>query len=132
MNAITYFKLKSPYEGDITKNCALTGSEVDNNFYTLESRDVKSVELKDDKIVVNLMNGEKLTTDNITEDCIKDLTIDFDEVNGILTITQDGIVQTIKGFATNYNIGDAISVDGTLVGNGLSETPVGISPVNKT
>ena len=132
MNAITYFKLKSPYEGDITKNCALTGSEVDNNFYTLESRDVKSVELKDDKIVVNLMNGEKLTTDNITEDCVKGLTIDFDEVNGILTITQDGIVQTIKGFATNYNIGDAISVDGTLVGNGLSETPVGISPVNKT
>ena len=64
MNAITYFKLKSPYEGDITKNCALTGSEVDNNFYTLESRDVKSVELKDDKIVVNLMNGEKLTTED--------------------------------------------------------------------
>ena len=78
MNAITYFKLKSPYEGDITKNCALTGSEVDNNFFTLEGRDVKSVELKDDKIVVNLMNGEKLTTDNITEDCVKGLTIDFD------------------------------------------------------
>ena len=132
MNAITYFKLKSPYEGDITKNCALTGSEVDNNFFTLESRDVKSVELKDDKIVVNLMNGEKLTTDNITEDCVKGLTIDFDEVNGILTITQNGIVQTIKGFATNYNIAEAISVDGTLVGNGLSETPVGISPVTKT
>src|SRR5574344_1473887 len=109
MNAITYFKLKSPYEGDITKNCALTGSEVDNNFFTLESRDVKSVELKDDKIVVNLMNGEKLTTDNITEDCVKGLTIDFDEVNGILTITQNGIVQTIKGFATNYNIAEAIS-----------------------
>ena len=132
MNAITYFKLKSPYEGDITKNCALTGSEVDNNFFTLEGRDVKSVELKDDKIVVNLMNGETLTTDNITEDCVKGLTIDFDEVNGILTITQNGIVQTIKGFATNYNIGEAISVDGTLVGNGLSETPVGISPVTKT
>ena len=132
MNAITYFKLKSPYEGDITKNCALTGSEVDNNFFTLESRDVKSVELKDDKIVVNLMNGETLTTDNITEDCVKGLTIDFDEVNGILTITQNGIVQTIKGFATNYNIAEAISVDGTLVGNGLSETPVGISPVTKT
>lgn len=132
MNAITYFKLKSPYEGDITKNCALTGSEVDNNFFTLESRDVKSVELKDDKIVVNLMNGEKLTTDNITEDCVKGLTIDFDEVNGILTITQNGIVQTIKGFATNYNIAEAISIDGTLVGNGLSEKPVGISPVTKT
>ena len=132
MNAITYFKLNSPYEGDITKNCALTGSEVDNNFFTLEGRDVKSVELKDGKIVVNLMNGDKLTTENITEDCVKGLTIDFDEVNGILTVTQNGITQTITGFATNYNVGDAISVDGTLVGNGLAKSPVGISPVTKT
>ena len=132
MNAITYFRLNSPYPGDVTKNCALTGSEVDNNFYTLEGRDVKSVELINGKIVVNLMNGEKLTTDNITENCVKDLVIDFDEVNGILTITKDGVTQTITGFATNYNIGDAISVDGTLVGNGLSKTPVGISPVTKT
>ena len=132
MNAITYFKLNSPYEGDITKNCALNGSEVDNNFFTLEGRDVKSVELKDGKIVVNLMNGNKLTTENITEDCVKGLTIDFDEVNGILTVTQNGITQTITGFATNYNVGDAISVDGTLVGNGLAKSPVGISPVTKT
>ena len=132
MNAITYFRLNSPYEGDITKNCALTGSEVDNNFFTLEGRDVKSVELKDGKIVINLMNGDKLTTDNITEDCVKGLTIDFDEVNGILTVTQNGITQTFTGFATNYNVGDAISVDGTLVGNGLSKSPVGISPVTKT
>ena len=132
MNAITYFKLNSPYEGDITKNCALTGSEVDNNFFTLEGRDVKSVELKDGKIVVNLMNGNKLTTENITEDCVKGLTIDFDEVNGILTVTQNGVTQTITGFATNYNVGDAISVDGTLVGNGLAKSPVGISPVTKT
>ena len=63
MNAITYFKLKSPYEGDITKNCALTGSEVDNNFFTLEGRDVKTVELKDDKIS-NLKN-ELSTKDKI-------------------------------------------------------------------
>ena len=143
MNAITYFRLKSPYEGDVTKNCALTGSEVDNNFYTLEGRDVKSVEIIDDRIVVNLMNGETLTTDSITDDCIKDLTIDFDEVNGVLTITKDNVVKTITGFITQANIDDiisqhetpinnAISVDGTLVGDGLSKSPVGISPVSKT
>lgn len=143
MNAITYFRLKSPYEGDVTKNCALTGSEVDNNFYTLEGRDVKSVEINDDRIVVNLMNGETLTTDHITDDCIKDLTIDFDEENGILTITQDNVVKTINGFITTANIDDiisehdtpinnTISVDGTLVGDGLSQSPVGISPVSKT
>jgi len=132
MNAITYFKLNSPYDGDVTKNCALTGSEVDNNFYTLEGRDIKSVELNNGKIVINLMNGDRLTTDNITENCIKDISIAFDEVNGILTITKDGVVQTIDGFATNYNIGDAISVDGSLVGNGKVQKPVGISPIAKT
>ena len=120
MNAITYFKLQSPYEGDVTKNCALTGSEVDNNFYTLEGRDIKSVELVDDKITINLMNGDKLSTDKLTEDCVKGLNICFDEVNGILTITHNGTTQTISGFATNYNVGQAISVDGSLVGNGLA------------
>lgn len=132
MNGITYYKLVSPYEGDITKNCALTGAEVDNNFFTLEGRDIKSVELKDDKIVVNLMNGTSMTTDNVTEGCVKGLSFTFDEVNGILTITQNGITQNITGFATNYNVGDAISVNGSLVGNGLAKSPVGISPVHKT
>ena len=40
---LTYFRLTSPYEGDITKNCALDGYEVDSNFFTLEGRDVKAV-----------------------------------------------------------------------------------------
>lgn len=132
MNGITYFRLVSPYEGDITKNCALTGSEVDNNFFTLEGRDIKSVELVNDKIVVNLVNGKTITTDPLTENCVKDLEISFDEVNGILTIIKDGVTQTITGFATSYNTGEAISVDGTLVGNGLAKSPVGISPVTKT
>ena len=132
MNGITYFRLVSPYEGDITKNCALTGSEVDNNFFTLEGRDIKSVELVNDKIVVNLVNGKTITTDPLTENCVKDLEISFDDVNGILTIIKDGVTQTITGFATSYNTGEAISVDGTLVGNGLAKSPVGISPVTKT
>ena len=58
MNGITYYKLKSNYEGDITKNCGLTGQEVDNNFYVLEGRDIKSVTVEDNCIVITLMNGE--------------------------------------------------------------------------
>ena len=134
MNGIKYFRLNSPYEGDVTKNCALTGSEIDNNFFTLEGRDIKSVEIVDDKIVITLLNGQKLTTDSITEDCVKDISFSFDEVNGILTITQDGVEQVISGFLTEYNAGgnEAVSVDGTLIGNGLAETPIGISPIAKT
>lgn len=71
MNAITYFKLKSPYDGDVTKNCALTGLEVDNNFYTLEGRDIQSVELEDGKIVINLMNGENYLLIILQKDVLK-------------------------------------------------------------
>lgn len=132
MAGITYFKLRSQYEGDTLKNCALTGTEVDNNFYTLEGRDIDSVYVSDGKVVVNLKNGETMTTESLTENCLKSLDIKFDEVNGILTITKDGVTQTITGFATNYNIGDAVSVDGSLVGNGMSKTPIGLSPIIKT
>ena len=132
MNAITYFKLKSPYDGDVTKNCALTGLEVDNNFYTLEGRDIQSVELEDGKIVINLMNGEKLSTDNITEGCLKDLTIGFDEHEGVLKITKNGVTQEIGGFVTHYNQYEAIATDGSLIGKGLVNSPSGISPVYKT
>ena len=33
INGITYFRKSSPYQGDVTKNCALDGYEVDNNFF---------------------------------------------------------------------------------------------------
>lgn len=137
MSGITYFKLKSPYEGDITKNCALTGLEVDNNFFTLEGRDVKSVEVADGKIVVNLLNGEKLTTEDVTEGCIKGLSIGFDAEKGILTVTKNGETSTITGFVTE-DIIDAkiptlsVSTKESLIGNGTAKSPVGISPVHKT
>lgn len=143
-NSITYFKLKSPYEGDVTKNCALKGTEVDNNFYTLEGRDIKSVELTDGKIAIHLMNGDILSTSNITEGCIKEIAVDFDEENGVLTLTQDGVEKKITGFTTNKNILDAISAneeslekfmsstDETIIGTGLSNNPIGISPTSKT
>lgn len=144
MSGITYFKLKSPYDGDVTKNCALKSSEVDNNFYTLEGRDIKSVEVNDGKIVINLMNGDKLETSNINDGYLKDISFNFDEENGILTITKDGVETKITGFTTNKNILDAIasneaslerftsSTDETLTGKGISSRPIGISPTSKT
>ena len=133
MKGITYFKLKSPYAGDLTKNCALDGIEVDNNFLTLEDRDIKSIEVIDDKVVVNLMDGTQLTTTNgITKGCVKDLSISFDEKLGVLTIEQNGIKQAITGFATKENIGDTVAVGGTLVGNGEKTHPLEVSPIART
>lgn len=154
MNGITYFKLKSSYDGDITKNCTLRGVEVDNNFYTLEGRDIKSIKLNDGKIIVKLYNGDTFYTENITEDCIKDISIDFDEENGILTVTQDGMKKQLTGFTTQKNILDTIenivpqnvsnavnnalskllklSTDSSLIGKGIPKSPLGVSPTIKT
>lgn len=131
MNGITYFRLKSQYPGDITKNCALTGNEIDNNFNVLEGRDIDSLEIKGDEIILKLKNGEVLKArDAFKDECVTD--ISFDKTNGVLKIDRNGEIEEIEGFATSFNTGNAVSVDNTLQGNGLASNPVGISPVSRT
>ena len=129
---LTYFRLTSPYEGDITKNCALDGYEVDSNFFTLEGRDVKSVNVNGNELVITLLNGETISTLNAFADFTKDISFDFDTTNGVLYIKRNGVTQTITGFATTYNTGEAVATDGTVKGNGKPSNPIGISPMLKT
>lgn len=129
---LTYFRLTSPYEGDITKNCALDGYEVDSNFFTLEGRDVKSVNVNGNELVITLLNGETISTLNAFADFTKDISFDFDTTNGVLYIKRNGVTQTITGFATTYNTGETVATDGTVKGNGKPSNPIGISPMFKT
>ena len=129
---LTYFRLTSPYEGDITKNCALDGYEVDSNFFTLEGRDVKSVNVNGNELVITLLNGETISALNAFADFTKDISFDFDTTNGVLYIKRNGVTQTITGFATTYNTGEAVATDGTVKGNGKPSNPIGISPMFKT
>ena len=129
---LTYFRLTSPYEGDITKNCALDGYEVDSNFFTLEGRDVKSVNVNGNELVITLLNGETISTLNAFADFTKDISFDFDTTNGVLYIKRNGVTQTITGFATTYNTGEAVATDGTVKGNGKPSNPIGISQMFKT
>ena len=76
-NGITYFRLKSPYEGDITKNCALDGAEVDNNFFILEGRDIKSVEVVDNAINIHLMNGKVISSGDVFSTFSQNMSIDY-------------------------------------------------------
>ena len=106
MEGITYFRLKSQYKGDVTKNCALTGNEIDNNFNVLEGRDIQSLEIKDDEIVLTLKNGDVLKArDAFKEECVTDIT--FDKINGVLKINRNGEIEEIDGFATSYNSGNS-------------------------
>ena len=90
MKGLTYFKLKSPYPGDITKNCSLDGTEIDNNFFELESRDVKTAYWQNDTLIIERMNGDIISVPGITEGCTKNLNIAYDKEQGTLYVTQDG------------------------------------------
>lgn len=131
INNITYYKMKSPYEGDITKNCALTGVEVDNNFFTLEGRDIKSISVEDSDIVITLLNGNCIKAKNALDNVITN--ISFDENSGILSVFyHDGRIEKLKGFNSSMNPMSKISVNETMEGNGSASKPIGISPLYKT
>ena len=70
IDGITYFRKNSPYPGDVTKNCALDGVEVDNNFFVLEGRDIKTLRVEGSDIVVELQNGKVMRS----VDALKDVT----------------------------------------------------------
>ncbi len=135
-NSITYYKMKSPYEGDITKNCALTGPEVDNNFFTLEGRDVKYISIENTDIVLTLLNGDKIKAKDALDNFITNLR--FDESKGTLTIYRNnGDVEEINGIGCNNNCCvnsslTKVASDETLKGNGTSVKPLSISNTHRT
>ena len=139
MNGITYYRLKSDYPGDYTKNCALNGTEVDNNFYVLEGRDVKSISVNGKDIIVTLLNGDNICATGVLDfakpDDVKSsvINVEFDKLNGVLILTSiDGTTQRVEGFATNENTDFSVSTDNTLCGDGLRNAPLGVAPSAKT
>ena len=129
---ITYFRLNSPYDCDITKNCALDGYEVDNNFLVLEGRDVQSVYVEGDRIKVRLINGDVIASDEVFDEFTKELSFRFDTENGILYITRNGVETKIEGFVTEFSDDKSVASDNTLSGNGKPSDPLSISKLYRT
>ena len=133
INGVTYFKLTPGFSGDTTKNCGLTGEEVDKNFYFLRGYDIESVELDEqnnliitridknyDPIVINL-GGEDGNP-----------TFELDRNTGTLIVTYpDGTVANVEGFLTDIS-NATVFTDETLIGTGKQSNKLGISPVEKT
>lgn len=120
MDGITYYKLKSPYEGDITKNCSLTGAEIDRNNLVLEGRDVKEMYVDGKYLVVTRFNGEvfKVEIVGAGSDCgsclIAGQGINEEslEQNVIEATGQAGTTKviTVAGQHGGYNDGDEIPI----------------------
>lgn len=124
---ITYFRLTSPYEGDVTKNCSLDGYEVDNNFFTLEGRDIETVYVEDDEIKIGLKNGNVIKSGDVFSNFAKDLSFDFDAENGILYVTNNGVTKKIEGFITSFSNSEPVATNETLTGKGIPSSPMGVS-----
>ena len=132
MNGITYFKLNSPYDGDVTKNCGLTGNEVDNNFFVLEGRDIKSVEVVGDALNITLMNGQVISDPDAFRTYTRDFDVSFDRETGKLKISYNGTTKELT-IAVPQDCPEVeqfiLHSDTTLIGDGTLAAPLGISPL---
>ena len=130
IKGITYYKLNSDYDGDTTKNCGLKGEEIDNNFYVLEGRDVDSVTVDNNEIVITLKDGTTISSGDVFSNFAKDLSFDFDNETGTLYISQNGETTEISGFGASEDCCyTGVYTDSTLTGKGTSDSPLSISPM---
>ena len=140
MKGLYFYKLISPYKEDVTKDCKLTINEIDHNFVTLKDADINDFSFDEDSKIVSLVrnNEEELKIDlsPMVEGMTTNLNVDYDSVNGVITITHDGKTVTIDRLLTEDNIHlealtEVIS-NGTLSGLGTNHKPLGLAPVEYT
>lgn len=156
-----FYKLISPYEEDVTKNCRLTINEIDSNFLSLKDEDIKSAELDEvtKSVILTRNNGDKLVVDltPILSGAVYDLEVVYENpsekesgscngANVYVTysiLTEDDVKVTkrvpITGLVTTDNINDVLGggllsrviSDGSLTGDGTIDSPLGISLTEK-
>lgn len=141
LSGVTYYKLEKRYEGDVTKNCGLTGAEIDANFHFLRGRDIKSIELTEEGVLeIALLDGTVLKVDNFKDYISSAVTQSeinptlsgstYDKENGILSLILNDEEYEIGGFLTKNDIG--IYVTRGLKGNGSECNPIRIPGVEDT
>lgn len=133
IDGVTYFKLKSEFEGDYTKNCGLLGEEIDKNFYFLRGYDIESIYVDEERnLVINRVDKDYDPIKvRIGEDLGKDI-FNFDKENGVITITYpDGTVSQMDGFLVEGK-DIRIATDSTFNGNGTIFNPLRLAGVEKT
>lgn len=131
--AVTYYTLRSEYPNDFTKNCSLLSSEIDGNFYFLRGYDIKSFSIDVDengkkKLYLERLNGEKLEAEMLSDDLTDQFQFDFDENDGVITITYPSGKQVIL---KKFNALKA-ATNGTIKGDGSFNNPIRISEVETT
>ena len=125
---LTLYTLQSNYSGDTTKNCGLTGGEIDANFLFLRGNDIYSGEINEENntLILRRGNEELITISNIR----KDIQITSGYINnatGELVLETNGDDIIITGFTSSL-----VFTDTTLNGNGSTNNPIRLSELYKS
>jgi len=141
MKGLYFYKLSSPYQEDITKDCKLTINEIDHNFVTLKNSDIKDIIYDEENGLLTLTqnDGEQLIAKIDLSHYTKDFNVFWDEEKTALIFQYDGkeviidefISELVDNSITNI-VEEIISqtiTDNTLVGVGVGDDPLRINPV---
>ncbi len=98
-----FYKLQSPYEEDVTKNNKLTINEIDHNFFTLKTSDVKDMEFDetDGTLKLHMFNGDIVYTNIDLTHYTKDFDVRWDEENTAIVFKYDDKEVVINEFITS-------------------------------
>ena len=133
VEGVTYFKLKSEFDGDYTKHCGLLGEEIDENFYFLRGYDIESITVDENRnLIINRIDKDYAPLIvNIGEE-LGQPSFKFNKEAGIITVTYpDGTTSTMEGFFVEGK-DIRIATDSTFNGNGTMYNPLRLSPTETT
>ena len=133
VEGVTYFKLKSEFDGDYTKHCGLLGEEIDENFYFLRGYDIESITVDENRnLIINRVDKDYAPLIvNIGEE-LGQPSFKFNKETGTITVTYpDGTTSTMEGFLVEGK-DIRIATDSTFNGNGTMYNPLRLSPVETT
>lgn len=145
VNGVTYFKLKSGFPGDITKNCGLLGEEIDKNFFFLRGNDIKDIKFDENRnLVITRVNDEyeplivNIPTEEVEPIEIEYPTFDFNKETGIFTIVYpDGTIKELDGFLIEKEpeekpVEFKLSTDNSIIGDGSVYNPLRVAKMDRT
>lgn len=143
MKGLYFYKLTSPYQEDVTKDCKLTINEIDHNFVTLKNTDIKDIAFDEETGLLTLsqINGDKFIAKIDLSHFTRDFNVEWDKENSALIFNFDGkevkideFISTIVDNSVTNIVEEIISqtiTDDTLVGVGVGKDPLGMSPLEK-
>ena len=138
MAKLILYQAKSPYAGDVTKNCALTGKEVDNNFLNLKGEDIETIYLDDETKKLTFVrfkdglkncNGETIDARIEVDLTALEYVTGYKYEDGVIKITYSNgktAEMSVEAF------GMAVATDSTISGNGSKSKPLSISQAMRT